>query len=285
MDLIPTARASVLGLVRHGPAVAWTPPWMNLGNLLYLGLWAFEGMGNDSGRRVLVHPAQAPSLAVVPHLREALFVTRKEVRFTDRRVMPWSDPAPTRTERFEHPLLAPFVTTMLLPGSPLAAAPPDIDEGTMVVNVRRGDYFSVPAHRAAFGIDTRAYTLHAVKTSIWAHGLPSAILVVSDDLDWCRAQLGELADLAPTCFREGGVAQDLAALVHAPRLVIPNSTFSYWGGYIGDVLHPGREVLAPRLFDRTRDDGLADQLRPHWHRIDEIPGGWDPPPAGAGDAS
>lgn len=190
--------------------------------------------------------------------------------------MPWRDEDGSRSaERFTDEALESYVRTTLLPGSPIAVAPTDLHPGAMVVNVRRGDFFSVPPHKAEFGMDTAAYSTAAVHESVAAHGAPDEIIVVSDDVGWCRQNLGGLADISPTRFRDGDVADDLAAVVHATRLVIPNSTFSYWGGYIGDVLHPEREVLAPWLFSRQVNGGRAYQLAPGWHRVDTIPEGWD----------
>ncbi|UEJ81122.1 alpha-1,2-fucosyltransferase [Brachybacterium halotolerans subsp. kimchii] len=279
MSLLRAARVRALDMVRRGREVAWCPEWMNLGNLLYIGVWALEGESRGSPRRILLQPSKAASLAVFPELRRRFFVERSEVRFTDRRVMPWSGREEHEPDRYDDPLLVPYIEQVLLPGSPLNSAPEDLDDDAMVVNVRRGDYFSVPEHRAAFGIDTVAYTLEAVRASVDAHGAPSSIVVVSDDTAWCREYLRALDDVAPVRVREGSATDDLAALVHAPRLILPNSTFSYWGGYIGDVIHPEREVVAPWFFDRTARGGKAGQLRPSWHRIDEIPGGWGEPAA------
>lgn len=272
-----TLTAMATGVIRRGRPVAWCPEWMNLGNLLYMGVWAYEGEAEGRARRVLLHPSRTSALSIFPHLRERLFVERSHVRLTDRRVMPWSGSGPDESDRYEHPLLSSFVSELLLPGATIAEEPADIGEESLVVNVRRGDYFSVPQHRAAFGIDTVAYTLEAVRLSVEDHGAPREIVVVSDDTDWCREHLDALSDVAPLRVREGAVADDLAALAHARRLVLPNSTFSYWGGYIGDVLHPDREVLAPWFFNRTAHGGRAGQLRPRWRRVEEIPGGWGEP--------
>lgn len=277
MSLLRSVKSHVLGVVRRGRPVAWCPEWMNLGNLLYISTWAFDGAQNGEQRRVLLHPSKVAALSLFPTLREQLFIERSDVRLTDRRVMPWSGSPAPESDRYEYPHLRNFVEKLLLPGSPISAPPDDIDETSLVLNVRRGDYFSVPEHRAAFGIDTTAYSLEAVRASIEKNGTPSAIVVVSDDTEWCRMNLRGLSELAPLRVREGSVSDDLSALAHARRLVLPNSTFSYWGGYIGDMIHPGREVIAPWFFDRNAHGGKAGQLRPGWHRIDDIPGGWVEP--------
>lgn len=64
------------------------------------------------------------------------------------------------------------------------------------------------------------------------------------------------------------------------RLIGTNSTFSYWGGYVGDALRGDdqeRRVVMPWFHQRTLNDGAADQLDPSWTIITDPPGGWDEP--------
>lgn len=277
MLLLQSMKARALSVVRRGRPIAWCPEWMNLGNLLYVGVWAFEGIMVGEPRRALLHRSSSASLDVFPELRRRLFIDPSDVRFTDRRLMPWSGRIDSEPDRYENPHLTAYINDVLLPASLVAARPEDIGDDALVVNVRRGDYFSVPEHRAAFGIDSAAYTLAAVETAVQEGGTPSEIVIVSDDTAWCREHLQRLEEHAPVRVREGAMVDDLSALVHAPRLVLPNSTFSYWGGYIGDALAPGRQVVAPWFFTRTANGGKAWQLRPGWRRLDEIPGGWGEP--------
>lgn len=274
MSLVRRAKGRILRAVRRGREVAWAPEWMNLGNLLYLGLWTHEKPHGRNRRLVLLHPSKHESLDLFPELRMHRFVRHDGVSFWDQRLEPWRN-ASDETDRFEHPLLASYVQTMLLPGSGIQRRPAYMTSNTMVVNVRRGDYFSVAQHQAEFGMNTAAYTLEAVRRAVADEGSPSRIVVISDSLEWCRQNLNELEEVAAVDFREGGPSEDLVALVHAPRLVITNSTFSYWGGYIGDVIQPGRQVIAPWLFSRNLHGGRAHQLRSSWTVIDKIPGGWD----------
>lgn len=156
---------------------------------------------------------------------------------------------------------------------------PKVGENTLVVNVRRGDYYSVPEYRAEFGMDVPGYVRRAVQSSVEANGLPSEVLVISDDIPWCRNNLhAHLSAIAPTRYPVDrvGPMDDLALLSRAHRLILANSTFSFWGGYIGDATIGHREIWAPAFFGRDVQgvDTRSTGLRPHWHVIDEIPGGW-----------
>lgn len=105
-----------------------------------------------------------------------------------------------------------------------------------------------------------------------------SIHVVSDGIDWCHARLGWLADYAPLTFADGETPmQNLVTVATARRLVLTNSTFSYWGAYISNVLHRDNHahVHAPWFHARTIADGRAYQLDPRWTIIENIPGGWD----------
>ncbi|MTJ67016.1 hypothetical protein GL309_37595 [Nocardia seriolae] len=270
MGTIGIVKSSVAKVVRRGRRVAWTPEFMRLGNLLYVGLWAFSGRE----RRVLLHASRRQSVEMFPMLRRSLFIDRSEVRMTDRRELPWRSESRNPDVGFDPGELGPYIREMLLPESPVLRAPEWVRGGDLVVNVRRGDYFGTP-HQSEYGMNTVAYTLQAVEEAIAEAGTPTRLVIVSDDLFWCAQNLRPvLDDIAPVSLMDGGVVEDLQALVHAPRLIVPNSTFSYWGGYIGDELRPGRQVVAPIFFGRLMNDGRAHQLRPHWHVVRDIPGGW-----------
>lgn len=270
--------AAGLGVVRRGRPVAWTPEFMNLGNLLTLGLWAYAGDRDGEERRVLLHPARAAGVGIFPTLLERYFVGRGEVRFTDRRVRPWTGHPGDRPSWDAY---VGYTREVLLPGSPVADRPGGLD-GTLVVNVRRGDYYTVREHFLGFGFDIVGYVRAALDHAVADDGVPQRVLVVSDDPSWCREHLAPVVgDLAPVTYTPGGdPARDLALLVHAERLVLANSTFSYWGGFAGDALHGPRAVYVPWLFDRRVDGGSCrSQVRAEWTVVEDLPGGWALPTA------
>ncbi|MFP3489197.1 hypothetical protein R0K20_16505, partial [Staphylococcus sp. SIMBA_130] len=84
MGTIGIVKSSVAKVVRRGRRVAWTPEFMRLGNLLYVGLWAFSGRE----RRFLLHSARRQSVEMFPMLRRFLFIVRAEVWMTDSRELP-----------------------------------------------------------------------------------------------------------------------------------------------------------------------------------------------------
>lgn len=266
------AKGGVLSSVRRGREVAWAPERMGLGNLLTLGQWA----SSAPDRYVLLHPARAEFIGWFPELRTRRFLTRDEVRFTDQRAAPWRG---ERSVRPDPDRRTAYIKDLLLPGSSVTEGP--TLRGTLVVNVRRGDYYSVPEHRAEFGFNVPAYVETALALAVAEGGAPRAIHVVSDDGAWCAERLGALLEgVASVTYAQPGAAGHFNSVVRAERLIITNSTFSYWGGFVGDVRRPGRQVVVPWLFSRSLDGGdSGPQISADWRVVESIPGGWGPPDA------
>ncbi len=155
---------------------------MGLGNLLYQGLWAFEGHTHRESRRVLLHPKREAAVALFPTLRERYFIPRDRVPFTARRVMPWREESPQPVP-YQPAELRSFIREVLLSGSPVALDPDGLSKDDVIVNVRRGDYYSVPQHEAEFGMDQVAYIRAAISRTAALSGPLSRIVVISDGLD------------------------------------------------------------------------------------------------------
>jgi hypothetical protein len=118
-----------------------------------------------------------------------------------------------------------------------------------------------------------------VADSITADGPVDLLRVVSDDPGWCRLKLGFLAEHAARVehLEPGRPHDDFRALASARRLVLANSTFSYWGAYVSNVLHGDNhaQVWAPWFHRRDIREGRAWHLDPRWSVVRDLPGGWD----------
>ncbi len=264
------AKSSAFSAVRRGPGeVVWPLPHMGLGNLLYLCLWAHQ----DPARRRVLETSKLESWYPTFPALSQLAVKRRDVRLTDKRLSVYAHSFGRFGEDFTRYQLDDFIATCLAP-SIVTTGDPDM----LVVNVRRGDYFDVPENRAGFAVDQDAY-LKAAVDRMFAQAHPRRILVVSDGMDWCRARLGWMRDYVDevSWAERSSPAADFATIATAGHLVITNSTFSYWGGYVRDVI--GREgasaVVAPRFFHRTIRGGQDWPMPPEWSIVENIPGGWD----------
>ena len=257
----------------------WTQPTAHLGNFLYDWMHAFEmrQMGHDVV--CLRTPAMDRWLPVFGDRGAELVVEPHAVRLTDRREKGLHNEF---GPHFDEGTLARFLDGFLEPSGvldeervPHALRVTDQD---VVVNVRRGDYVSNEANWRNYGFDVEDYLRVALVRSVEVGGPIRRILVVSDGIEWCEAHLGWLDEQCEMLeFENTGQPPEvhLALLSHAPRLILANSTFSYWGGY-ASAWRTGlpEQVIAPWFHVRTDLGGAAWQLDPRWSIVEDIPSGW-----------
>ncbi len=268
-------RSALLTPIRQGDrTVLWAGPDRGFANLLYL--WLVAAARQARGEDVVVRhqPAMDAWLPVLPRLRE-LTVDASAVRFRDRRDLGWHQAFGTDYTPEE---LDAFVRGYLLDTPLLEDLLPD-DAQALTVNVRRGDYYSVTRFRGMYSFDVAEYVRVAVADSVAADGAVHAVRVVSDDPDWCRLKLGFLADVADRVehIEAGQPREHFRTLASSRRLVLANSTFSYWGAYVSNTAHQDNhaQVWAPWFHRRDIDGGRAWHLDPRWSVVRDIPGGWD----------
>lgn len=258
---------------------------MGFGNHALIWFWAWRGTVHGQERRVLRTPAMLPWLDLFPAARD-LTLDRGSVRLTDARPRPWTiagdRDAPEFQQDWTREELTRFVDEVLLSSSDFQRllGETSVDDDTLVLNVRRGDYYD-PEHIDQWGFDIEGYLDHVIPTAV-ARRPTKRVHLVSDDLDWCREHLSWLEDQVDevTLADPSHSAQHhFATIAGASRLVVTNSTFSYWGGYVGDVLHhddAARDVWAPRFFNRDQNDGRSWLLLDGWTVTEDLPGGWAP---------
>jgi len=267
-DLARLGLATVLAPVRRRqPYVIWGNEPMNGGN--YLFLWATAWARHQSSGvrwQVRYKPKMEPWLQEFPALR-ALTVREEDVSFLQPRTVEWGQ----NVQRdFLYPELKRFCREFLLQGSRFPQRWDTVTPDATVINVRRGDYYSNPAFRQNYGFDVKKYVAEALKQLEPTPGAPTVL--VSDDPDWTLQNLQDLvADSPVSVMRQPhDMFQDLAQLVMAKNLVLANSTFSYWGGYLASSLPPERRprrIVAPLFFGRHYPYGESDLLLPEWLAI------------------
>lgn len=230
---------------------------LRFGNFLYL--WLQAHLRTAAGAPTLVREARGmePWRSAFPMLSD-LTIGSGAVRFRDRRE--WDaawlyqrfgvDFTGAELESFVRAALAPHVV-------------PDTT-GTLVVNVRRGDYYSQFASKYAF--DQSGYLAAALARV----GDVDRVLVVSDDADWCREHLDALirSRAADVEYARPDPLANFLAVAGASRIIGTNSTFTYWAAYVAGVVHPGAEIVMPRFHGRMAHGTAAHQLDPRWVAIE-----------------
>lgn len=265
---LPRTLVNALRSRRGAPEVQYTPSAVRGGNILYYWQWAYLQRAGGARASVLTTPHAQAWLDEFPALRE-LTVDDSEVRLPDRRVFATRHHFGTSFSADQNLEFCRW----LLEHSPafrdrLAVARSEFGPETCVVNVRRGDYYSVPAFRREFAIDIKGHVTEALSLLQGEDRPISGLLLVSDDPQWCR---DELAPLLPTEPRfvtwRRSMFDDLATLASARSLVLANSTFSYWGSHLALAMDEDHLAIAPAHHQRLSSGGwMDDMLDPRWSR-------------------
>jgi hypothetical protein len=263
--------------------INWTPDFMGFGNQLYLWCWAHAASAERPHRMVLMTDRMRYWADRVPEFARERIIERGAVSLLDRRGLYWAekekysgDPRGFTDEHLER-----FVGEVLLP-SPLLTgidSTPYTSDSVIVVNVRRGDYYS-DWFRPEHGMDVEGYLRVAVPATIAQDGPAERIHVISDDVAWCRYRLGWIADHARLTFAspDEGPASNFLDLCSARRLVVTNSSFSLWAGLVSTSVHRDnhRQIWAPAFFQRRYGAGRCFEYDQRWSFVDELPGGFQP---------
>lgn len=145
------------------------------------------------------------------------------------------------------------------------------------IHVRRGDYVQ---HAGSFPPIDNNYLLHAtdVTDRLWIigkDGLKTQAkkhLVFSDDIAWCKEYFKKYGDSFE--FSEGrNEFEDLSIMASCSHHIIANSTFSWWGAYLGH--NPERMIISPSCkrgnwfgMESGVKHDCIDLLPPNWHQIE-----------------
>jgi hypothetical protein len=258
------AADAAVNLMRRGElTVIMTPPvGLRLGNLLYVWLRAHRASLSGTPTLALASRAMEPWLTAFPALNE-LTIRPDSLRFRDRRE--WDDV--WLYQRFGVDFTADDVDAFVR-----ATVAPHIvpdDSGTLVINVRRGDYYAEFIGKYAF--DQVGY----VGAALDRVGPAERVLVVSDDPEWCRAHLDPIIRTKASAvdYAEPDPLANFHSVARASRIIGTNSTFTYWAAYVAGVIHPGAAVVMPRFHARMTHGTDAHQLDPRWTVLD----GFDSP--------
>ena len=281
-------RAALRGIVRRGPRdILRESNRLRGGNHLYLWMLASNMRAHNPLTFVEESDNQAVWFTEFPAL---IKLNGGRVRITDRRHLRLGQGFDSDFTREE---LISFCSSHLL-SSPsfrcrLSRARDALLPGTLTVNVRRGDYYGT-RHEPEFGMRIVPYVEHAV--GIHANrGEVSRVQLVSDDLSWCENHLTSplrALGVTETSFSRLGTSMmdDLATLAASRRLVLANSTFSYWGAYLATVLGTTTsDVVAPAFHQKAFGDATPWFHDPQWSLVRSLPGGWQAPSAQAHPAS
>lgn len=159
---------------------------------------------------------------------------------------------------FRHPLMPESL------GLAQAMARPN----AVCLNVRRGDYIHHSDTAATIGFVGLDYYRNAVELLKSRIGSEPAYYVFSDDLDWCKSELGWLGN--DITFVEHQFAGEkfgnyLRLMSGARNFIIPNSTFAWWAAWLSSSAD--KCVIAPRQWFRDASIDSTDLCPPDWIQL------------------
>ena len=132
---------------------------------------------------------------------------------------------------------------------------------SVMIHIRRGDYVSNAKTLKTHGLCSLSYYEKAIE-HIKSKIKNPKFFVFSDDPDWTRTHLG-LGDQATYIVGNADAPEiDLCLMTRCKHFIVANSSFSWWGAWLGGDEQSIR--IAPRpLFDKATFD-----------EIDLIPNAW-----------
>lgn len=136
-------------------------------------------------------------------------------------------------------------------------------EDYVSIHVRRGDYV---LHSGSFPPITIEYLKKSAGKFFYHH--PNKWLVFSDDIKWCKENMSDWTGIE---FSEGrNELEDLSLMASCGHHIIANSSFSWWGSYLGH--NPNRIVISPSAetwFGPTSGvkQPVVDLILPEWTQI------------------
>ena len=133
--------------------------------------------------------------------------------------------------------------------------------------------------RGRYSFDIAEYVRTALELTEQRDGAVDHVDIVSDGIDWCRDRLAWIEQPGRrVTFADGVTPMEAFARVSAARrLILTNSTFSYWAAHVSTVRYADNHslVYAPWFHRRDIDDGASWHLDPRWSVVRDIRGGWD----------
>lgn len=122
----------------------------------------------------------------------------------------------------------------------------------VAMHVRRGDYVTSQSHHPVCPVEYYEKALDIIDSRL-------PVLVVSDDIDWCKENVRADIYMSGTSNIE-----DLFIMTQASHNVIANSSFSWWGAWLNQ--NDDKIVVAPKTWFGP---ALA-----HHNTIDIVPDDW-----------
>lgn len=139
----------------------------------------------------------------------------------------------------------------------------NFDENVILIHIRGGDYLD--SINADFGILNGDYFQRAIKR-LNAEDGGNRIWVITNDRQHCDNVLRETSIQAEMILDENlGLSEleVLAIMACASKIVISNSTFSWWGAFFASI-NRSPQIIAPVPWFRNLSENSENRIPPEW---------------------
>jgi len=133
----------------------------------------------------------------------------------------------------------------------------DLTDKTLVsLHVRRGDYLNLTHVHGEFSLDYYEKAINLLNDS------NTALIIVSDDIKWCIENL----NYSNAVYSNGDSTFDLCLQSLCDHHIISNSTFSWWGAWLGS--NKDKKVIAPeKWFNDDFGYSYVDIVPSEWIKL------------------
>ena len=131
------------------------------------------------------------------------------------------------------------------------------NSNSVFIHVRRGDYINFQHVHGVLPMSYYQEAIQHVEASV-----PGAkIFIFSDDQEWCKKNFKYPVVEGTDKY------DDLKLMASCKHAIIANSSFSWWGAWLGDTHPSGRVVIAPKKWFVTDEVDGSDIVPQRWVRL------------------
>lgn len=136
---------------------------------------------------------------------------------------------------------------------------------SVAVHIRRGDYFSNSTTNAYHGLCPLEYYQSAID-SLGKYLADPIFFIFTDDLDWIHTHFKIKAEMCIASNNNSlDPSEDLQLMAACKHFIIANSTFSWWGAWLGEYEH--KRVIAPKKWFTDPSINTSDLIPSSWTRL------------------
>jgi len=138
------------------------------------------------------------------------------------------------------------------------------------VHLRYGDYDKSSRTRAFHGLSAPSYYDEAVAYLLSQLNEVEKIVFITDDVNRAKVTIGKLKickTSIPIEVISSTAIEDMGMLSSCSGIVLSNSSFSWWAGYLGSALRESK-VVAPKPWLSVESDFDRALVVPSWKFID-----------------